>query len=216
MGSNLRRCISRAMVVVATLVAFSATAHATDDQLEHLAVVNCWHDSDVLTWRYFSYRLSELHAEQHFRRWYHREHAPTSANGIIRITGGDADVNTVLFSTPVLNPVMAIWSLGQGGINANFTFTNATPTFVSGGQSTEYLGAPITVLGNVVSGMEANGTVQFSGLISEISWTNLVSEDWYGFNVGAPVAPVPEPGTMVLLAGGFIGLAIYGKRRKNA
>lgn len=30
------------------------------------------------------------------------------------------------------------------------------------------------------------------------------------------VVPTPEPGTMMLLGAGFLGLAIYGKRRKNA
>ena len=30
------------------------------------------------------------------------------------------------------------------------------------------------------------------------------------------IDPVPEPGTMLLLGAGFLGLAIYGKRRKNA
>jgi hypothetical protein len=34
--------------------------------------------------------------------------------------------------------------------------------------------------------------------------------------VGDGPAPVPEPGTMMLLGAGFLGLAVYGKRRKNA
>ena len=34
-----------------------------------------------------------------------------------------------------------------------------------------------------------------------------------GYNPGS--APVPEPGTMMLLGAGFLGLAVYGKRRRN-
>lgn len=216
MGTNLRRCISRTLVAVATLVAFSATAHAT------VIDWNTWTSSTAgtlatysggsgLVANYPSYTPIGTFADGIIV-----DNGPTSANGILKITGGNLAENTVFFNTPVLNPVMAIWSLGQGGIAANFTFTT-TPTFVSGGPSAEYSGSPITVLGNVVSGIEGNGTVQFLGTFTEISWTNSVYENWYGFNVGAPVAaPVPEPGTMVLLAGGFLGLAIYGKRRKNA
>lgn len=35
------------------------------------------------------------------------------------------------------------------------------------------------------------------------------------FDAGVTTAPVPEPGTMVLLGVGLLGIAIYGKRRMN-
>lgn len=36
------------------------------------------------------------------------------------------------------------------------------------------------------------------------------------FTDGPTTTPVPEPGTMLLLGAGFLGLAVYGKRRRNA
>ena len=139
--------------------------------------------------------------------------APTG--GIVKLYGGNSNVDTITFSQAVTNPVFAIWSLGQGGINASFDFIKATPVFVAGGPSSEYNGQAITVSGNDVFGREGNGTVQFIGTFTSISWTNPVAENWYGFNVGiAGVSSVPEPGTVGLMLAGLtlVGLA----RRRQA
>jgi hypothetical protein len=146
------------------------------------------------------------------------DNAPVAANGIIQLFGGNDHVNTVTFSTAVVDPVMAIWSLGQGGIDARFDFIGATPTFISGGPSAEYGGSPIVVAGNSVSGVEGNGTVQFIGTYTSISWTNPVYENWYGFNVGiAAVAnPVPEPETYALMLAGLGVMGFMARRRRAA
>lgn len=142
--------------------------------------------------------------------------APVPADGIIRLEGGNTNVNTVTFSKPVVNPVMAIWSLGAGGTPAQFDFINATPVFVSGGPSAEYGGSAITISGNDVLGSEGNGTVQFIGTFTSLSWTNPQSEYWYGFDVGiAGVSSVsaPEPSTLALFSIALVPLAATFWRR---
>src|SRR6185503_19455171 len=120
--------------------------------------------------------------------------APAPANGMIQTTGGDNNVNTITFSSAVLNPVMAIWSLGQGGDPTRFLFTNNNISLEAGGPSLEYSGQSITLGGQTVTGVEGNGTIQFNGLVTSISWTNPDYEFWYGFTVGTPgVAGAPEP-----------------------
>ena len=143
---------------------------------------------------------------------------PPQLGGVIQLfgdQGNDAGLvtDTITFSAPVTNPVMAIWSLGQNGIDAQFNF-NQPFTIESGGPSAEYAGNPITASGETVFGIEGNGTIQFNGTFSQISWTNPVYEDWYGFTVGAPV---PEPATWAMMLVGFAGLgAAMRSRRKQA
>jgi hypothetical protein len=142
--------------------------------------------------------------------------APAPADGIVQIFGGaDTGTHTITFSSAVLNPVLAIWSLGQPGLLAQFAFDHAF-TIQSGGPNAEYGGSAITALGNTVSGVEGNGVIQFSGSVTSISWTNPIFENWYGFTVGVPVAAVPEPETYALMLAGLALLGARARRRRAA
>ena len=145
------------------------------------------------------------------------DNGPAAANGIMQLTGGAFAVNVLTFSTPVVDPVLAIWSLGSPGIEASFYFLPpppgrggfaGPPVFVAGGPSAEYGGSAITVSGLTVSGSEGNGTIRFigTGTVSRIEWINPTYEDWYGFNVGiaGTGTPVPEPRQALLFALGLV------------
>jgi hypothetical protein len=132
-------------------------------------------------------------------------------HNIMQLFGGTSTVNTLSFSQPVVDPVLAIWSLGsvvQGP--ASFVFTGLSPQNIVGGPSAEYGGSPLTLSGVTVSGLEGNGSIQFLGTYSSISWTNPQFEDYYGFNVGV-LDVVPEPSSLVLAIVSLVGVM----RRKS-
>ena len=142
------------------------------------------------------------------------DNAPPTANGIITIAGGaGAPTDTITFSKPVVNPVMAIWSLGQAKGSAEFKF-NQPFTIQSGGPNAENGGSTITASGNNLFGNEGNGVIQFTGTFTSISWTNPNYENWFGFTVGTPVAAVPEPETYALMLGGLGVIAMIARRRR--
>jgi hypothetical protein len=143
--------------------------------------------------------------------------SPSTVGDAIFLNGSFAGTNTITFASPVVNPVFAIWSLGQPGLEASFNF-NATPTFEAGGPNSQFGGLPITVSGNSVNGREGNGVVQFTGTFSSLSWTNTF-ENFYGFTVGlngpSGTTPVPEPSTIALVGIGLAGIGL-ARRRKAA
>ena len=97
-------------------------------------------------------------------------------------------VDTIAFSTPVLDPVLAIQSVGNGGDPAEYHFTSAFTILQQGnGQPGRDLRHPLSPRsGTYSTAVEGNGIIQFSGVFSTISWTVPNGENYHMFTVGAP------------------------------
>lgn len=118
--------------------------------------------------------------------------------------------NRLVFDSPVLNPVMAIVSMGRTSVPVTYDFD--TPfTLLSEGRGFWGDGTAMVLPGDVLIGRELHAVIQFDGLISDISWTS-DSEFWHGFTIGLPGQSVPEPGTLLLVAAGLLGVV---RRRRH-
>ncbi len=137
-------------------------------------------------------------------------------NGTVQMAGGTGStVNTFHFSAPVVNPYIAVFSVGQGGVPVSFNF-DQNFTLLSQGAG-HWAGGTLVASGNSLVGREGNGVIKFTGTFTDITFTTPNYEWYYGATIGvAAVGAVPEPGTYAMLLAGLGLMGAIARRRKQA
>ncbi len=120
---------------------------------------------------------------------------------------------TLTFSQAIVNPYIALVSVGQGGVPVTYTFGSNVSVLSSGSNYWGYSG--YTVAGNAFTGKEFNGVLQLQGSFTSMNIAVDQAEYWHGFNVGsAAVSAVPEPESYALMLAGLGLMGAIARRRK--
>jgi hypothetical protein len=109
--------------------------------------------------------------------------------GIVEFGGNVQTSDSVTFSQPIQNPLMAIVSLGTGSLDTPSTLDFSEPFVVLssgvGPYGAGYWGnGNFTAADGGLTAIEGNGVIQFQGTFSAIHWTYPTSSVWTGITVG--------------------------------
>ena len=144
---------------------------------------------------------------------------PTN-NNIIALSQSRAFTDTLTFSSPLVNPILDIVSLGQPGDAVSYNF-NATPVILSQGVGGVFGGCStcLSVSGNSLRGTEGDGVIEFVGTFGSLSWTTTNGEFWNGITLGVQgvgTSAIPEPATWstILLAVGLAAPLAWRRRKR--
>lgn len=116
------------------------------------------------------------------------------------------------FDQAIVNPYVALVSVGQPGYNVSYTFNGPVASMSTPGSNYWGPGSG-SFSGNTFTGAEYNGVLQLSGAYTSMTISTSPYENWHGFNIGA-VSAVPEPETYALLLAGLGLVAGIARRRK--
>lgn len=120
---------------------------------------------------------------------------------------------TLTFSQAVVNPYIALVSVGQGGVPVTYSFDSNVSVLSSGGNYWGYTG--YSVAGNAFTGYEFNGVLQLQGSFTTLNIAVGQPEYWHGFNVGsASVSAVPEPESYAMMLAGLGLMGAIARRRR--
>ncbi|WP_310475321.1 PEPxxWA-CTERM sorting domain-containing protein [Sandarakinorhabdus sp.] len=123
---------------------------------------------------------------------------------------GSQSLHTITFSKAVLNPYIAIISLGRTNIQTNWTF-GAPFILVDEGQGFWGNGV-FSIVGNTISAGEAHGVIQFNGKFTSLTLLTNQTENWSGLTIGSAV---PEPASWAMLIAGFGLVGAAARRRRT-
>lgn len=144
--------------------------------------------------------------------------APDAGNNFGFIQFNSPVTGTIHFASPVTGLYMALISVGAPGLPVTYHFDDSFSVLSNDNTSCAFWGCgTYSTSGNSLTGTEFSGTIKFDGTVSDLSFTTDPSEFWHGITVGAdaPVTTTPEPGTVVLMATGLVGLVGVRRRRRG-